>query len=179
MPNHTPPQNDTCQLALMPAGRRGKVPRGTDLLTAARQLGVELESICGGRQTGGKCQGIVEQGRFPKHAITSASDHLSPPTAAEIAYSQEHPLGGRRLACAAEVLGDLLVSVPAESQARKQIISKAASDRVIEIDPAVRQVYVEVQPAALGDSRGDWERLVTALEAQWHLRSEDHTSELQ
>ncbi|HLE52485.1 MAG TPA: ASKHA domain-containing protein [Anaerolineales bacterium] len=169
MPDHTPPQNDTCQLTLMPSGRRGKVRRGTDLLTAARQLGVELESICGGRQTCGKCQVIVEQGHFPKHAITSASDHLSPPTAAEIAYGQEHPLDGRRLACAAEVLGDLLVSVPEESQARKQIIAKAASDRVIEIDPAVRQVYVEVQPAALGDSRGDWERLVTALEAQWHL----------
>jgi len=169
MPNHTPPQNDTCQLALMPSGRRGKVPRGTDLLTAARQLGVELESICGGRQTCGKCQVIVEEGHFPKHKITSTTDHLSPPTAAEIAYSQEHPLDGRRLACAAEVLGDLLILVPEESQARKQIIAKAASDRVIEIDPAVRQVYVKVQPATLGDSTGDWERLVTALETQWHL----------
>jgi uncharacterized 2Fe-2S/4Fe-4S cluster protein (DUF4445 family) len=67
------------------------------------------------------------------------------------------------------VLGDLLITVPEESQARKQIIAKAASDRVIEIDPAVNQVYVEVVPPELGDSRGDWERLAQALEAEWGL----------
>ncbi len=159
----------TCQIALMPSGRKGKVPRGANLLKVAEELGVELESICGGRQTCGKCQVVVEDGHFPKHGITSNADHLSPPTAREIEYSQEHRLQGRRLACAAEVLGDVLISVPEESQARKQVIAKAASERSIEIDPAVRQVYVEVQPPDLSDPRGDWERLQAALEDQWEL----------
>src|SRR3989337_3735045 len=44
----------THKLILMPSGRQGQVPHGTDLLAAARSLGVELESICGGRQTAGK-----------------------------------------------------------------------------------------------------------------------------
>jgi uncharacterized 2Fe-2S/4Fe-4S cluster protein (DUF4445 family) len=59
--------------------------------------------------------------------------------------------------------------VPEESQARKQIIRKSATERVIEIDPAVRQVYVEVSEARLEDQTGDWERLRAALAEQWEL----------
>ena len=162
--------NETCRIALMPSGRKGSVARGANLLTAAQELGVELESICGGRQTCGKCQVIAEEGHFPKHGLTSRPDHLSAPTAREIEYSQEHPLQGRRLACAAEVLGDVLISVPEESQARKQVIAKAASERTIEIDPAVRLVYVEMQPPDMSDPRGDWERLQEALEAEWEMK---------
>jgi uncharacterized 2Fe-2S/4Fe-4S cluster protein (DUF4445 family) len=157
------------QVFLMPSGRRGKVPRRANLLSVAAQLGVELESICGGRQTCGKCQVIVEDGHFPKHGITSSSENLSSPTPREIAYARENNLNGRRLACAAQVLGDVLISVPEESQARKQIIAKTASERVIPVDPTLRQVYVEVEPAALGDPRGDWERLQVALADQWQL----------
>ena len=153
----------------MPSGRKGRVLKGTNLLQAAQDLGVELESICGGRQTCGKCQIIVEDGNFPKHGIASHPNHLSPQSALELEYNQEHELDGRRLACAAEVLGDVLITVPEESQAHKQVIAKAATQRIIEVDPAVRQVYVEVQPPTLGDPRGDWERLTTALETQWGL----------
>jgi uncharacterized 2Fe-2S/4Fe-4S cluster protein (DUF4445 family) len=163
----TQPSSDTCQIALMPSGRKGAVPHGSNLLKVAAQLGVELESICGGRQTCGKCQVIVEEGRFPKHGITSRSDHLTPPTAEEESYFAEHGVTGRRLACAARLLGDVLITVPEESQARKQIIAKAATERLIEVAPAVRQVYVEVTPPDLGDARGDWERLSEALQEQW------------
>jgi len=160
---------ETCRIALMPSGRKGSVRGGANLLQAARELGVELESICGGRQTCGKCQVVVEEGYFPKHGLTSRNEALTPPSAPEAAYFQEHNILGRRLACAAEVLGDVLISVPEESQARKQVIAKAASDRAIEIDPALRQVYVEVQAPDMSDPRGDWERLQAALDAQWQL----------
>ena len=166
MPSDNIENDQLCQIALMPSGRKGSVRRGANLLRAAQELGVELESICGGRQTCGKCQIFVEEGHFPKHAITSSADHLSPPTAEEEEYVRQ----GRRLACAAEVLGDLLITVPEESQARKQVIAKAASERAIEINPALRQVYVEVQPPDMSDPRGDWERLAAALEEQWSLR---------
>ncbi len=157
------------QIALMPSGRRGAVPAGTTLLDAARLLGVELESICGGRQTCGKCQIAVEEGHFAKHAITSAADHLSPLEDREAEYCAEHNLVGRRLACAALVVGDLLITVPEESQARKQIISKAATDRVIDVLPSVRQIYVETKSATLEEHGGDWERLQEAIAEQWKL----------
>ena len=153
----------------MPSGRKGQVSIGTNLLDAARELGVELESICGGRQTCGKCQVIIEEGNFPKHGIKSAADHITGQTQLEQTYDQEHHLNGRRLACAAYIKDDVLVTVPEESQAHKQVIAKAATERIIEVDPAVRQIYVEIEPAVLGDPRGDWERLAQAVAEQWDI----------
>jgi len=164
-------ENEYCHIALMPSGRQGQVRRGENLLHAARDLGVELESICGGRQTCMKCQVVVEEGHYPKHGIISSAAHLTPLTTEELEYFDGRGLEGRRLACAAQALGDLLLTVPEESQARKQIIAKAASDRTIDIDPAVRMVYVEVDPGDMSDPRGDWERLSQALASQWDLRS--------
>jgi uncharacterized 2Fe-2S/4Fe-4S cluster protein (DUF4445 family) len=169
MPNIPKSSPENCKVALMPSGRKGQVPIGSNLLQAAQELGVELESICGGRQTCGKCQIIIEEGKFPKHGITSRSNHISDPTVLEREYDREHNLNGRRLACAAQVLGDILITVPEESQANKQIIAKAATERAIEVNPAVKQLYVEVEPAVLGDPRGDWERLAQALQDQWQL----------
>jgi uncharacterized 2Fe-2S/4Fe-4S cluster protein (DUF4445 family) len=62
-----------------------------------------------------------------------------------------------------------MVFVPPESQAHKQVIAKGATDRVIDVRPAVRQVYVECEVAQLDDRRGDWERLQEALNRQWGL----------
>lgn len=157
-------------LILMPSGRRGSVARGTTVLEACRQLGVDIESICGGRQTCGKCQVAVESGAFAKHGITSSEAGLSPAGAVEADYCREHGIVGRRLACAAEIAGDVLIVVPEESQARKQVIAKAAVERAVEVDPAVRAVYVEVEPATMGSHGGDWERLQTALADQWKLK---------
>ena len=161
--------SQVCRVILLPVGLRGEIPRGSNLLEGARRLGVELESICGGRQTCGKCQIVVEEGHFPKHAITSAGGHLSRIEGREATYWEKRGSNGRRLACAAQALGDLLITVPEESQARKQIIAKAATQRTIEVQPAVRQLYVECDKASLDDPRGDWERLQEALAKQWNL----------
>lgn len=158
------------QLVLMPSGRRGRVPAGMTLLDAARSLGVEIESICGGRQTCGKCQVVVETGRFDKHGLESSEAHLTPAGEVERQYLEKQGIRGRRLACAAQVIGDVLISVPEESQARKQVIAKAATDRMIHVDPAVRQVYVQVAPARVDEARGDWQRLQEALAEEWGLR---------
>lgn len=161
--------DDTALVIFMPSGRRGRIPTGTTLLDAARQVGVEIESICGGRLVCGKCKVAIEEGSFAKHGIVSGADHITPPSVDEQAYLDAHNITGYRLSCATRVLGDVLVSVPEESQARKQIVRKAAGERVIEVDAAVRQVYVEVEPARLEAPRGDWERLQDALAAQWDL----------
>ena len=162
-------QAATHTLVLTPSGRRGQVPHGTNLLDAARSLGVELESICGGRQTCGKCQVAIEEGVFAKHGITSTAAHLVNSVRDDATTAQ--PLPGRLLACACTVTGDLLITVPEESQARKQIIAKAATERAIEVQPAVRQYYVEMPAASLHDpgGQGDWERLTAALAEQWQL----------
>jgi len=163
-----PPAADPLVI-FMPSGRRGRVPRGETLLDAARQLGVEIESICGGRLTCAKCKVRVEEGDFQKHGIISASNHVSPAGAEERALLNGAGEDVFRLSCVACVQDNVLVFVPEESRAQKQIIRKAARERIINIDPAVRQLYVEVDQAELGEHRGDWGRLQAALQDQWQL----------
>lgn len=153
----------------MPSGRRGRVPTGTSLLEAARQIGVDIESICGGRLTCGKCKVQIEDGTFQKHGIVSRPGHVSPPSQEEADFLRRKGAEECRLSCSTYVRDDVLVTVPPESQGRKQIIRKAASERVIEVEPAVRQVYVEVPEAVLDDQRGDWQRLQRALAKEWAL----------
>jgi uncharacterized 2Fe-2S/4Fe-4S cluster protein (DUF4445 family) len=135
-------------------------------------MGVEIEAICSGRQTCGKCQVSVEEGFFPKHGITSAADHLTPPDGRESKFWGEHgQLPGRRLACGCEVRGDLMVVVPEESQARKQVVRKAATERAIIVDPAVKLYYVEIEPPTLEHQLGDWDRLAAELATRFGLAS--------
>lgn len=89
-----------------PSGRRGEVPEGSTLLDAARDMGVEIESICAGQQTCGKCKILVEAGSFPKYGVQSSHDHLSPMGEAERDYWERRKIGGDyRLSCAACVQG--------------------------------------------------------------------------
>ena len=60
-----------------PSGKRGRFDEGTNLLDAARALGVDLDSVCGGRGICGRCQVVVSEGEFAKHGITSKADHLT------------------------------------------------------------------------------------------------------
>lgn len=155
----------------MPSGRRGKVAEGTAVLEAARQLGVQIESICGGHLACKKCRVRLENGRFPKHGITSQSDHLSPIGDAEQAALERMGITDSRLSCTAQIQGDVLIFVPEESRGQKQIIRKAATERIIEIDPAVRQLYITVESAELGQHQGDWGRVQAALREQWQLKA--------
>ena len=54
---------------LQPSGSRGQVDEGTSIRAAARDLGVEIESICAENATCGKCMILVEEGRFEKYNI--------------------------------------------------------------------------------------------------------------
>ncbi len=151
----------------MPAGRRGEMLAGTTILDAARQLGIEIESICGGKLTCGKCKIRLEEGRFEKHNIASDAGNLSPATTTEQELLASIGASDCRLACDARLYGDALIFIPEESRGRKQIIRKSATERTIAVQPAIRQYYVVVEKAALGEHRGDWKRLAAAIEEQW------------
>ena len=155
-----------------PSGRRGSFAHGTSVLAAARSLGVDLDSVCGGRGICGRCQVEVGDGDFAKHAIVSSPAHLSQIDAVEIRHTDKRgPLKpGRRLGCQAQILGDLLIDVPAESQVHKQVVRKRAEAHPIAVDPVVRLYYVEVAEPDMHDPSSDYRRLCLALDSQHGIK---------
>ncbi|WP_102959030.1 ASKHA domain-containing protein [Mangrovicella endophytica] len=154
----------------MPSGRRGRFPRGTPVIEAARSLGVYVESVCGGRGICGRCQVEVAEGRFAKHGITSSGDHLSPWSAKEARYADKRGLKpGRRLSCSTTVQGDLVVDLPQDMAINAAVVRKAVDTRQFPRDPAVRLLYVEVSEPDMHAPLGDLDRLFQALERDWKL----------
>ncbi|WP_204114294.1 ASKHA domain-containing protein [Shimia biformata] len=153
-----------------PSGKRGRFPVGTPILTAARQLGVDLDSVCGGRGICSKCQITPSFGEFPKHGVTSTPEALSDWNAVEERYkSKRGMIDGRRLGCQATVKGDVVIDVPPESQVHRQVVRKAATARAITMDPATHLYFVEVQEPDMHEPTGDLERLERALKDQWGI----------
>jgi uncharacterized 2Fe-2S/4Fe-4S cluster protein (DUF4445 family) len=156
------------QVIFTPSGRRGRFETGVTILDAARSLGVDLDSVCGGRGLCGRCQVVPAEGSFPKHGIESSDGHLSPLGADEHEYDRLRGLAaGRRLGCRAHVEGDVLVDVPPESQVHRQVVRKGVPVRDFVIDPVVRLYEVEVEPPELDRPTGALRRLVDALAREW------------
>ncbi|RVD61695.1 DUF4445 domain-containing protein [Mesorhizobium sp. M2D.F.Ca.ET.185.01.1.1] len=168
-----PPPNITDPLVLfMPSGKRGRFPVGTPVLDAARQLGVYVESVCGGRATCGRCQIEVQEGNFAKHKIVSSNDHISPKGAKEERYERVRGLPERRrLSCSAQILGDLVIDVPQDTVINAQTIRKDADTRVIARDTAIRMCYVEIEEPDMHKPLGDLDRLKIALMKDWNLKN--------
>jgi uncharacterized 2Fe-2S/4Fe-4S cluster protein (DUF4445 family) len=170
--NHSNKSPSAATVVFLPSGRRGKFPTGITLLEAARQLGEPIESICGGHVACGKCQVRIETGKFPKLGIESHQSHVTPLTDKEkewlqIAKADAQGMGQLRLSCNARLLDDVVVFVPEHARTRQQTIRKDATMRPVSVKPAIRQVYVELEPPSLDDRRGDWERLQDGLRNQW------------
>ena len=79
-----------------PSGLRGLVHGGTSVLDAARRLGVDLDSVCGGRGICGRCQVMPTFGEFAKHGITANPNHVSDrgPTEADYRGGGPWPMAG-------------------------------------------------------------------------------------
>ena len=158
----------------MPSGKRGRFPLQTPILTCARTLGVDIDSVCGGRGICGRCQVIVGEGDFAKHAITSSADSLSPREDPENLFDSRKGLKpGRRLSCHALLRGDVVIDVPPDSQVHKQVVRKRAEARAIDMDPMIRLHYIVVDEPDMHNPIGDFERLGRALKEQWGIEKLD------
>ena len=154
----------TASVIFMPSGKRGIVQHGTSILDAARQLDVDIDSVCGGRAMCGKCQVQPTFGEFSKHQIISAQNNLSKPSKAELRYITKRGIKlERRLSCNTQIIGDVLIDIPEESQINRQVIRKKAEPYEIEIDPAVKLFYVQVEEPNMYEPSGDFERLSRSL----------------
>ena len=159
------------KVVFMPSGKRGEFPVGTNLLDASRALGVDLDTVCGGRAVCGRCQIEPSFGEFAKLQIFSVSSHLSDMGPTEKKYNSIKGLKpNRRLGCQSKLLGDLVVDIPQESQIHRQIVRKNADEiGNLVIDPVVTLHYVELSKPNMDDQRSDLERISSQLVCDWKL----------
>lgn len=155
----------------MPSGRRGEFAVGTPVLTAARSLGVDIDSVCGGRAVCGRCQVTLSVGEFAKLNISSLERNLTPFGENEKRYQRIKGLQeGRRLSCQACLTGNAVIDVPADSQMHRQMVRKEAEAlRDLAIDPVVKLHYVELTRPSMSDQTCDLTRLRGALKRDWAL----------
>jgi uncharacterized 2Fe-2S/4Fe-4S cluster protein (DUF4445 family) len=138
-----------------PIGRRGAVGPGQSLLEGARQLGVDLVNLCGGKGTCGRCKVQVLTGS------------VSAPTAVEQEHLTPEELEkGYRLACQVCPSGDCTLHVPPESLTTPQRTQVESLEVDVEPDPAVVAYPVELAAPSLSDLRADADRLFHTLERQ-------------
>ena len=148
-----------------PIGRRVQVAAGATLLEAARAGGVGLASLCGGIGACDSCK------------VRLVSGKLGPPTLAEQAlFSAAELEAGYRLACQAQVLGDVRVEIPPESLSAPQRLQVEGQQRPVAPDPLVCAYDIKIAPPDVNNLRSNWERLEAALRVSGALggRQEDN-----
>jgi len=161
------------KVIFQPSGRRGLVPKGVSVIEASRLLGADIEALCGEKRVCGKCKIRIEEGFFEKYNIDSKKSHVSPwqQEEEEKFINAADKEASYRLGCVTKIEGDLLVFVPEESRAGKQVVSKAARDIHIDHNPAVKLYYVELEKPTFEEPTGDFERICERLEKQYDLEN--------
>lgn len=164
-------QGKKVKVIFQPSGRRGEVDAGVTIIEASRQLGVDIEALCGEKKVCGKCKVRIEEGFFEKYGVHSSKSNVSEWQQEEEKFvNQAQREEGYRLGCCAKIQGDLLIFVPEESRAGKQVVSKAARDIHIEWNPAVKYYYVEVVEPTFEQPTADFERILDELNRQYGLK---------
>ena len=142
-----------------PIGRQGRSQADKSLLQAARQLGVDIVSLCGGKGSCGRCKVQILAGL------------VSPPTLNEKEALHPQELNnGYRLACQTYPLSDCELLVPLESLTTPQRIQVEGLEVATSPDPLVRAYRVELSPPSKSDSQADAERLLDAIEHQHQVQ---------
>ncbi|MGQ9646572.1 MAG: ASKHA domain-containing protein [Thermodesulfobacteriota bacterium] len=147
------------QVVFQPSGRKGEVLEGKTVLEASQELGVQIESICGGVRNCGKCKIQLLEGQASRFTDEEAK------FITETERSQ-----GYRLACATQIQEDVTVLVPEESQSEGQVVRKEVTERIFDLKPAVILYPVQLPPPSLQDPLGDVDRLKKALSEKYQLR---------
>lgn len=141
-------------VTFQPSGRREYFGGSQTLLEAAKELGVPIESVCGGERWCAKCKVIIEKGM----------ENLSPLTLEEKQLLRDEELNSNyRLACCSKIRGEVVALVPEVSKAVVQVVRKPVREIPVKLNPAVKKYYVEMKPPSLQNPLGDLDRLLDAL----------------
>lgn len=152
---------------IMPENIIVLVPEGTNLLTATRQIGIDIESPCGGHGTCGKCavrliSGIVDEDCFLK---------------------KDHDGIDLILACKTEVKGDTVIEIPKFSRlTRHEVLLSNNKEKTAQgiryfkdtkIDPLCKKVHIVLSEPDLCDSMSDLDRVKLNLSKEFGIEKTD------
>ncbi|HCB34616.1 MAG TPA: drug:proton antiporter [Acidimicrobiaceae bacterium] len=138
-------------------------------------MGVDLDSVCGGRGICGRCQVVPSLGSFPKWAVEAGVEALSPAGDTEAAYRARTGRRGRvleapsRLGCAARILDDVVLDVPPLSQIHAAVVRKSIDLDGVTLDPLASLHVVSVTLPDLDERRGLAEIVADALSDEWSI----------
>lgn len=136
-----------------PVGKKVFVNPGVTVFEAAEKVGVKITSECGRTGSCGKCRVIVEDQSSLSEISESELQHIKP---AEFRL-------GYRLACCADVKGDVVVLVPPESRVGVRRIQVKGMERPVKLNPAVEKVHLALSEPAIDDIVPDVERVLDSL----------------
>ena len=158
------------QIIFMPSGKRGHFDPGTTILQASRSLGVDLDSVCGGRAICGRCQIQPTEGEFAKHGITSSFSNLNRLTESEIKYSKRKGLeASRRLGCQTIISGDVVIDIPEESQLHQQVVRKDFEASSVTINPLSKLHLIDLSQSSFDSNDQLLELINEKLRDDWGI----------
>lgn len=146
------------KVKFQPSGMSADAHDGASLLDAARAAGEPIYAACGGQGVCGKCRAVLVEGELSP--VTDAEHGLLSPV--ELA-------GGVRLACQARPCTAVMVRVPEESSSQRMVALGADGSRAFPVEPAVMNLYVELDPPSASDPSADAERLFAGLGTAYGL----------
>ena len=138
---------NTVNVVFQPSGRRFAVREGEVLFEVAAEAGVEVDTVCGGNGSCGKCK--VRFDDEPPAPDPLDYIHLS---GGEIA-------GGFRLSCQVRAARDMTVHVPASGARAKVRILHHGVARSVDLRPNVRKLYAPYVNPREAENVADWDRL--------------------
>ena len=163
-------EQDQFQIIFTPSGKRGVFQVGTTILDASRSLGVDLDSVCGGRAICGRCQIQPTEGEFAKHGIHSSFKNLNQLTESEIKYSNRKGLEeSRRLGCQTIISGDVVIDIPEESQLHKQVVRKDFEATSVTINPLSRLHLIDTSESSIDSNEHLEQLIIEKLKHDWGI----------
>ncbi len=136
-----------------------KLKEKEDIYSALKRSGIYLVASCGGKGTCGKCKVKIIDGQCDVISYWK--------------LTQKERESNIVLACQSVPKGDVLIEIPKESMlvvGDKITIAKIKNlvDYLksfgVDINPAVKRLYLELPPPTISDNIGDLERLKRALD---------------
>jgi len=141
------------------------------LLDAAKNVGIDIKSICGGKAKCGKCR-VKVSGKFLNKVTTSEKKLIS----------FEDIKNGYRLACCTKIFGDTEIYIPWSTLATKQRLQTGGEETKVELLPIIKKFIIKIPKVSpetsLKDKRSNFRKTKNALLKNFNITIEKIDSEV-